>query len=306
MVKENTLWAERYRPISLDTFVGNAHLKEKLQRFLDSGDVPHLLLYGPAGTGKTTLGKMLHNSIECDHMYINASDKGGVDFIRNEIIPFASSVGFTDLKLVILDEADFLTPNAQAALRNTMETFSRTTRFILTCNYVERIIDPVQSRCQIFEIIPPSKKEVAVHATSVLARENIEFDIKDVALIVNSSYPDIRRVINNLQKQSVDGQLTVDTHAVIENDYKLKILEILKTDNKKDAFKNSRQLLADNSLRQFDDLYTFLFHNIDEFATNHLAQVIMILNEGQKASAHVVDHELNFMAMLVELLNEIK
>jgi DNA polymerase III delta prime subunit len=306
MVRENSLWAEKYRPTTLDTFVGNVHLKEKLQRFLDSGDVPHLLLYGPAGTGKTTLGKMLHNSIECDHMYINASDKGGVDFIRNEIIPFASSVGFKDLKLVILDEADFLTPNAQAALRNTMETFSRTTRFILTCNYVERIIDPVQSRCQIFEIIPPSKKEVAVHATSVLARENVEFDIKDIALIVNSSYPDIRRVINNLQKQSVDGTLTVDTHAVIENDYKLKILEILKTDNKKDAFKNSRQLLADNSITQFSEMYAFLYSNLDDFATDHLAQIIMILNEGQKADALVIDKEICFMATLIEILNEIK
>lgn len=290
----------------METFIGNAHLKEKLQRFLDEGDIPHLLLYGPAGTGKTTLGKILHNTIDCDHMYINASDKGGVDFIRNEIIPFASSVGFRDYKIVILDEADFLTPNAQAALRNAMETYSRATRFILTCNYIERIIDPVQSRCQTFEIVPPSKKDVAVHATSILAQENITYDIQDVALIVNSSYPDIRRLVNNLQKQSVDGKLTVDTHAIIENDYKLKILEILKTDNKKDGFKNSRQLLADNSVSQFSELYGFLYSNLDSFAEGHLAQVISILNEGQKADAIVIDKEIAFMACFVDILNEIK
>lgn len=304
--RKNTLWAEKYRPSTLDTFVGNKHIKEKLQRFLDEGDIPHLLFYGPAGTGKTTLSKLLHKSIECDHMYINASDKGGVDFIRNEIIPFASSVGFKDYKIVILDEADFLTPNAQAALRNAMETFSRTTRFILTCNYVERIIDPIQSRCQLFEIVPPSKNEVAVHATGILGKENVKFDLSDVALVVNSSYPDIRRLINNLQKQSIDSELVIDKQAVIENDYKLKILESLKNDTKKESFKNIRQLLADNSLREFSEMYGFLYSNLDEFATGAIASVIIALNEGQKADAVVIDKEINFMSTIIEILNEIK
>ncbi len=143
--KENSLWVEKYRPKNLDSYVGNENLKKKVSRYLKEGDVPHLLLFGNAGTGKTTLAKLIVKNIECDHMYINASDENSVDVMRNKIKDFASSVGFKPIKVIILDECDFLTPNAQAALRNLMETFSRHTRFILTCNYVEKIIDPIQS-----------------------------------------------------------------------------------------------------------------------------------------------------------------
>ena len=131
--KENSLWVEKYRPKNLDSYVGNENLKKKVSRYLKEGDVPHLLLFGNAGTGKTTLAKLIVQNIECDHMYINASDENSVDVMRNKIKDFASSVGFKPIKVIILDECDFLTPNAQAALRNLMETFSRHTRFILTC-----------------------------------------------------------------------------------------------------------------------------------------------------------------------------
>ena len=158
--REHYLWVEKYRPDSLNTYIGNEHLKEKVKIYLESEDVPHLLLYGKAGTGKTTLAKIITNNIECDCLYINASDENNVDNVRNKIKTFASSIGFKPLKVVILDEADFLTPNAQAALRNLMETFSKHCRFILTCNYVERIIDPIQSRCQSYKIVPPSRKKL--------------------------------------------------------------------------------------------------------------------------------------------------
>jgi len=157
----HSLWVEKYRPKDLSTYIGNEHLKDKVKVYLESEDVPHLLLYGRAGTGKTTLAKIITKNIDCDYMYINASDENKVDDVRNKIKTFASSVGFRDLKVIILDECDYLTPNAQAALRNLMETFSKHCRFILTCNYVERIIDPIQSRCQPYKIVPPSKKEVA-------------------------------------------------------------------------------------------------------------------------------------------------
>ena len=144
---EHSLWVEKYRPTSLETYIGNEHLKSKVSVYLESGDLPHLLLYGKAGTGKTTLAKLLVNNIECDYMYINASDENSVDTVRNKVRGFASTMGFKDYKIIILDECDYITPNAQAALRNLMETFSKHCRFILTCNFVERIIDPIQSRC---------------------------------------------------------------------------------------------------------------------------------------------------------------
>ena len=166
----NTIWVEKYRPTNLDSYIGNEHLKSKVEIYLESGDLPHLLLYGKAGTGKTTLAKLLVKNIECDCLYINASDENNVDTVRTKVKQFASTIGFKDLKIIILDECDYITPNAQAALRNLMETFSKHCRFILTCNYVERIIDPIQSRCQSFQIIPPDRKEVAFHLSNILKK----------------------------------------------------------------------------------------------------------------------------------------
>ena len=143
---KHSLWVEKYRPNQLDNYIGNDHLKSKVSVYLESGDIPHLLLFGRAGTGKTTLAKLLVNNIDCDYLYINASDENSVDVVREKVKNFASTLGFKDMKVIILDECDYITPNAQAALRNLMETFSKNCRFILTCNYVERIIDPIQSR----------------------------------------------------------------------------------------------------------------------------------------------------------------
>ena len=197
----HSLWVEKYRPKDLSTYIGNEHLKSKVKVYLESEDVPHLLLYGKAGTGKTTLAKIVVNNIDCDYMYINASDENKVDDVRNKIKTFASSVGFKSLKVIILDECDYLTPNAQAALRNLMETFSKHCRFILTCNYVERIIDPIQSRCQSYKVVPPSKKEVAIHTSNILNTEGVTYDNNDIVTMVNSSYPDIRRIINAVQSK---------------------------------------------------------------------------------------------------------
>ena len=169
----HSLWVEKYRPQDLSTYIGNEHLKSKVGIYLESEDVPHLLLYGRAGTGKTTLAKIVVKNIDCDYLYINASDENSVDAVRFKIRAFASTIGFKELKVIILDEADYLTPNAQAALRNVMETFSRHCRFILTCNYVERIIDPIQSRCQSFKIIPPKRVDVARHLVHILEEEGI-------------------------------------------------------------------------------------------------------------------------------------
>ena len=303
---KNTLWVEKYRPSSLDSYIGNDHLKSKVKLYLESGDLPHLLLFGRAGTGKTTLAKLLVNNIDCDYLYINASDENSVEVVRDKVKNFASTLGFQEMKVIILDECDYITPNAQAALRNLMETFSKHCRFILTCNYVERIIDPIQSRCQSFQIIPPDRKQVAVHLNSILTKENVTNEIEDIVTIVNGGYPDIRRVINAAQRQVVDNKLVIDEGMSIQSDYKNQVLEILKTQDKKNSFKNIRQLLADSKVTDFSDLFRLLFDTVDDWGRGHVAECILVLAQYQQSDAVVVDKEINIMAMFIEIIGKIK
>ena len=300
---EHSLWVEKYRPSDLSTYIGNEHLKSKVSIYLESEDVPHLLLYGKAGTGKTTLAKIVVKNIDCDYMYINASDENKVDDVRNKIKTFASSVGFRPLKVVILDECDYLTPNAQAALRNLMETFSKHCRFILTCNYVERIIDPIQSRCQSYKVVPPSKKEVAQQMVNILKQENCTFELDDVALIVNAGYPDIRRVINSAQRQIVDGKLKIDTSSVIQNNYKLQLLEMLSNGSK---LNDVRQLIADNSISDYSELFRLLYDEVDNYGNGKQSECIMNIAEAQYQDVHVVDKEINFMSLIIRLIRILK
>ena len=299
----HSLWVEKYRPKNLSTYVGNEHLKEKVKRYIDSEDVPHLLLYGKAGTGKTTLAKIVVNNIDCDYMYINASDENKVDDVRNKIKTFASSVGFKSLKVIILDECDYLTPNAQAALRNLMETFSKHCRFILTCNYVERIIDPIQSRCQSYKVVPPSKKEVAKQMVEILDTESIEYKLDDVAMIVNAGYPDIRRVINSAQRQVVDSKLVVDVSSIIQNDYKVQLLEKLTGGA---SFRDVRQLIADNSISDYSELYRLLYDEVETYSNGKVAECIMAIAESQYKDTMVVDKEINFMSLIIELITLVR
>ena len=303
---KNTLWVEKYRPSKLDSYIGNQHLRSKVKVYIESGDLPHLLLYGRAGTGKTTLAKLLVNNIDCDYLYINASDENSVDVVREKVKNFASTLGFADMKVIILDECDYITPNAQAALRNLMETFSKNCRFILTCNYVERIIDPIQSRCQSFQIIPPDRKEVAVHLNSILTKEGVKSDINDIVTIVNGGFPDLRRVINAAQRQVVNDELVIDEGMSIQNDYKNQVLEILKTQDKKNSFKNIRQLLADSKVTDFSDLFRLLFDTVDDWGRGHVAECILVLAQYQQSDAVVVDKEINIMAMFIEIIGKIK
>ena len=170
-MQDHSLFVEKYRPQSVDSYVGNQEFKDIVSLYIAENDIQNLLLYGPAGTGKTSAAKLIVNKIECDYIYINASDERGIDTIREKVVGFASTMSFKPLKVVILDEADYLTIQSQAALRNVMEQYSRNTRFILTCNYVEKIIDPIQSRCQVVNIIPPSKIDIALHLVSILEEE---------------------------------------------------------------------------------------------------------------------------------------
>jgi replication factor C small subunit len=232
-------------------------------------------------------------------MYINASDENKVDDVRNKIKTFASSVGFKSLKVIILDECDYLTPNAQAALRNLMETFSKHCRFILTCNYVERIIDPIQSRCQSYKVVPPSKKEVAQHMVSILDSESVKYELDDVALIVNAGYPDIRRVINSAQRQVVDGKLKIDVSSVIQNNYKVKLLDMLSNGAK---FNDIRQLIADNSITDYEELYRLLYDEVETYSNGKIAECILAIAEGEYRDVQVVDKEINFMSTIIKLM----
>ena len=302
----NTLWVEKYRPSTLENYIGNEHLTSKVKHYLETGDLPHLLLFGKAGTGKTTLAKILVKNIECDYLYINASDENNVETVRTKVKEFASTIGFKDMKVIILDECDYITPNAQAALRNLMETFSKHCRLILTCNFVERIIDPIQSRCQSFQIIPPSKSDVAKHLHNILIKENIIDTMEDIKVLIDSSYPDIRRVINSAQRNVVNGKLKLDTSSIIQNDYKLKLLKILKTQNGKTAFTEIRQLLADNKITDFADLFRLLYDEVDSYGKGHIAECILIIARYELSDSQVVDKEINAMAMIIELLGVIK
>ena len=304
---DHSIWCEKYRPSTMETYIGNEHLKSKVSIYLESGDLPHLLLYGRAGTGKTTLAKLLVKNIDCDYLYINASDENNVDTVRTKVKTFASTMGFKDMKIIILDECDYITPNAQAALRNLMETFSKHCRFILTCNYVERIIDPIQSRCQSFQIIPPSKKEVAVHLSNILKNENVTFKVDDIATIINGGYPDIRKVINTSQRQVVKGELKLDAQEIILSDYKLKLLKVIQTKSKtrKEIFTEIRQILADAKVTDFADFFRLLYDEVDTYGKGHIAECILIIARYESSDTHVVDKEINAMAMLIELLGVI-
>ena len=297
------LWVEKYRPQDLSTYVGNESLKTKVERFLDDGNVPHLLLYGRAGGGKTTLAKIIVNHVDCDYLYINASDERNIDLVRDKLKTFASSVGFKPMKVVILDEADYLNVNsAQPALRNLMETFSAHCRFILTCNYVEKIIDPIQSRCQTYKIVPPSKKEVAVHAKNILEKEDITFDLDDLALVVTAGYPDMRKVINELQRMSIDGKLSVDKDGMIHNEFKLQFLDAIRNG---ESLGTIRKMVADSNFTEYTELYRLLYDEVESFGVEKMPEIIADISKGSYQDVLVVDKEINFIATVSNILRRI-
>jgi len=294
---QHTLWTEKYRSQTLDQYIGNTELKTTISSWILKNDIPHLLLYGKAGTGKTTLAKLITQNIDCDMMYINASDENGIDTIRDKVKSFASTSTFRPLKVVILDESDYLTINAQASLRNIIETFSAKTRFILTCNYVERIIEPLQSRCQAFKIETLSKPDIARHIAYILNTEEVKFNPKDLAEIINNYYPDIRKIINVTQQHNIDGELMIN-----KIEAKFDISDVVKLIQSKDAFRLVRQYLVDNNITDFEPMYRALY---DELGKDN-GLITMTLADYQFKHATVVDKEINFMACIASIINIIK
>ena len=298
-MKQHSLWIEKYRSQTLEEYIGNDAIKDRIATCITSNDIPHFIFAGSAGTGKTTLAKLIVKNIQCDYLYLNASDENGIDIIRDKVKGFASTSSFKPLKVVILDEADFLTQPAQAALRNLIEEYSITTRFVLTCNYIERLIEPLQSRCEIHILKPPTKGAVAKHiCTNILDVEGITYDMKDIAQIVNTFYPDVRSIIKTLQQNIKDSKLIITT---IDDNWCKQLIQIL---NKRDknAWYQVRQLVADSQVDDFQIAFRHMFDHLSEFSYGHDAELSVILDDFIWRAGVVPDKEINFAACIAKIL----
>ena len=300
-MKQHTLWVEKYRSKSVENYVGNEKIKPIIQTAIEKNDIQNMILYGTPGTGKTTLAKLIVNSLNCDYLYLNASDEKGMDVMRDKVKGFASSASFKPLKIVILDEADFIRVDSQALLRNVIETFSLNTRFILTCNYIDRIIDPLQSRCKVLEIVPPSKAEVAKHVSEILDTEQVQYKLEDLATIVNKFYPDIRKILNTCQFSLNNNVLSIDSSSLVSNIYIDKIISELEKPNS-NSLKNIRQIIADSNTENYDELYRTLYEKIDDFSLGNEGEIIILLEEYLYHSSFRLDKEINIVACLAKIL----
>ena len=297
---ENSLLVEKYRPSTLENYVGNENIKKSIAKYLDQNDIQNLIFYGPAGTGKTTLAKIIVKNLDCDHLYINASDERGIETIRDKVQGFAMVASFKPLKVVILDEADFLTIQAQASLRNIIETFSRTTRFIMTCNFVERIIDPLQSRCHVLKIVPPTKKDVARHLAWVLDQEKIRYEMQDLVPLINQYYPDLRKCINTIQLSTINNDLRLDQSILVSSNYIDKVITAL---SNKSKFNDIRQIIADANVDDFDELFKSLYEKANEYLPGKEGTATILINEHQYKANFRIDKEINIMSLIQNLIN---
>jgi len=308
---EMFLWVEKYRPQKIDDCVLPEALKKTFKEYISKGELPNFLLCGTAGTGKTTVAKALCNEIGAEYMFINGSEESGIDVLRTKIKSFASSVSLTDAKkVVILDEADYLNPNStQPALRAFIEEFSNNCRFILTCNFKNRIIEPLHSRCAVieFKIDNAEKKNMLEgffkRTRQILTQENIEFDPQVVAEMLTKYFPDFRRILNELQRYSVSGK--IDTGILVnvsEESYK----SLIKFMKEKD-FTEVRKWVGKNSDTDSVSLFRQLYDSASTIMEPvSIPQLILILAEYQYKAAFVADHELNNMAAMTEIMANCK
>jgi len=302
--KENSLFVEKYRPQTIDDIVGNDELKIYLKKSIKNQDIGQLLLAGSAGTGKTSTAKAIVNQLDCDYIYINASDENNVDTIRNKIKQFVSTIGFKKWKIVILDEGDALTPAAQQILRALTEEFSQSARFILTCNYIEKIIKPLISRFQVFTFKSLPKPEMAMYVANILEQEHIEYDIHDIVLIIDKYYPDLRKIINIAQQYSTDNKLTLPKTSEIEYGFSEKVCELLNQNkSKKEKYEQIRKFFVDNSINDYNSLFRYLYDHIEELNISSHAQGIILIAESQYQDAFIVDKEIGVMSLILKLIN---
>ena len=298
------LWVEKYRPKKLDGYVfRDDHQKEQVQRWVKEGTIPHLLFSGNAGIGKTTLAKILFNELDVnplDILEINASRTNSVEDVRDKIVNFVQMIPFGDFKVVLLDEADYLSPNAQAALRGVMEEYHTTARFILTCNYPNRIIPALHSRCQGFHIERVDVTEFTARVATILVDEGVEFDLDTLDTFVRATYPDLRKCINMVQMNSLDGKLhSPEKGDAGEADYKLEMVELFKAGKIQEA----RKLVCGQARpEEMEEIYRWLYDNVSIFGEGKAQDnAILIIKQGLVDHTLVSDPEINLAATLIRL-----
>ena len=298
------LWVEKYRPSTIDGYVfRDNHQKEQIQSWIKQKSIPHLLFSGSAGIGKTTLAKILFNELEVndlDVLEINASRTNSVDDVRDKIINFVQMIPFGDFKVVLLDEADYLSPNAQAALRGVMEEYHTTARFILTCNYPNKIIPALHSRCQGFHIERVDVTEFTARIATILMEESIEFDLDTLDTFVKATYPDLRKCINTVQMNSMDAKLhTPEKGDSGQADYKIEMVRLFKAGKISEARK-----LVCGQVRpeEIDEIYRWLYDNVAIFGEEAIQdKAILIIKQGLVDHTLVSDPEINLAATLIRL-----
>ena len=298
------LWVEKYRPNTVDGYVfRDAHQKEQVLAWIKQKSIPHLLFSGNAGIGKTTLAKILFNELDIndlDLLEINASRTNSVDDVRDKIINFVQMIPFGEFKVVLLDEADYLSPNAQAALRGVMETYHTTARFVLTCNYPNRIIPALHSRCQGFHLERVDITEFTARIAEILITENIQFDIDTLDTFVKATYPDLRKCINTVQMNSLDGTLhSPEAGDTGEADYKLRMVELFKAGKISEA----RKLVCGQARpEEMEEIYRWLYDNVEIFGDESIQdKAILIIKQGLVDHVLVIDPEINLAATLIRL-----
>ena len=300
------LWVEKYRPSKVDGYVfRDAHQKSQVESWIKQGTIPHLLFSGNAGIGKTTLAKVLFNELDLnplDVLEINASRTNSVEDVRDKIVNFVQMIPFGDFKVVLLDEADYLSPNAQAALRGVMEEYHTTARFILTCNYPNRIIPALHSRCQGFHIERVDVAEFTARVATILMEESVEFDLDTLDTFVKATYPDLRKCINTVQMNSLEGKLhTPEKGDTGEADYKLEMVQLFKAGKITEA----RKLVCSQARpEEMEEIYRWLYDNIAIFGDEPTQnKAILIIKQGLVDHTLVSDAEINLAATLIRLGN---
>ena len=299
------LWTEKYRPSSIGTYVfRDEGQRQQVSGWVQEGALPHLLFSGAPGTGKTTLAKVLLTELEVDDMdilEINASNENNVDTIRNKITNFSSTMPFGDIKYVLLDEADYITPNGQAALRGVMEMYHTSCRFILTCNYPQRIIPALHSRCQGFHIEKLDITEFTARLAQICIDENVEVDLDTLDTYVQASYPDLRKSINLVQQNVVDNVLQRPQDGdQAQSDWMLSAIELFKEGKYKDA---RNMIVSQARPEEYEDIYKFMYRNLGLWGKTEQQQdqAIVIIRNGMAKSSLCADPEINLSATLIEL-----